>query len=121
MAHLDFGWSMASGPRANTGRADFLAALEQGFGVMRGHFRSACLIAHLQVEANPLLEGWMALAYLAAQHPEFDFGHTVLLQSFRNPALLAKMAATFQCMSSGRFILGIGARWKEDEYGSLTR
>jgi alkanesulfonate monooxygenase SsuD/methylene tetrahydromethanopterin reductase-like flavin-dependent oxidoreductase (luciferase family) len=36
--------------------------------------------------------------------------------SFRNPALLAKMATTAQFLSGGRFILGIGAGWKEDEY-----
>ena len=45
-----------------------------------------------------------------------QFGHAVLCQSFRNPALLAKMAATLQFLSGGRFILGIGAGWKEDEY-----
>ena len=35
----------------------------------------------------------------------------VLCQSFRNPALLAKMAATLQYLSQGRFVLGIGAGW----------
>jgi alkanesulfonate monooxygenase SsuD/methylene tetrahydromethanopterin reductase-like flavin-dependent oxidoreductase (luciferase family) len=40
----------------------------------------------------------------------------VLAQSYRNPALLAKMAATFQMFSEGRLILGIGAGWKKDEY-----
>ncbi len=40
----------------------------------------------------------------------------MLSQSFRNPAQLAKMAATLQFMSEGRYILGIGAGWKESEY-----
>ena len=44
------------------------------------------------------------------------FGNAVLCQSFRNPALLAKMAATLQFMSGGRFILGLGAGWHEEEY-----
>ena len=47
---------------------------------------------------------------------ELQFGHTVLCQSFRNPALLAKMAATLQFLSGGRFILGLGAGWHEEEY-----
>jgi alkanesulfonate monooxygenase SsuD/methylene tetrahydromethanopterin reductase-like flavin-dependent oxidoreductase (luciferase family) len=40
----------------------------------------------------------------------------VLCQSFRNPALLAKMAATLQYLSQGRFSLSIGAGWHEEEY-----
>ena len=40
----------------------------------------------------------------------------VLGQNYRNPALLALMGATLQALSGGRFIMGIGAGWKEDEY-----
>jgi alkanesulfonate monooxygenase SsuD/methylene tetrahydromethanopterin reductase-like flavin-dependent oxidoreductase (luciferase family) len=40
----------------------------------------------------------------------------VLCQSYRNPALTAKMGANLQLLSKGRFILGLGAGWKEDEY-----
>ena len=39
-----------------------------------------------------------------------------MCQSYRNPALTAKMAANLQLLSGGRFILGLGAGWKEDEY-----
>jgi alkanesulfonate monooxygenase SsuD/methylene tetrahydromethanopterin reductase-like flavin-dependent oxidoreductase (luciferase family) len=53
---------------------------------------------------------------MAAQHPQLKFGHTVICQSFRNPALLAKMAATLQFLSGGRFVLGIGAGWHAEEY-----
>lgn len=80
---------------------------------VKGHFASAWLIDHLQ---HDVLEGWTALTYLAALHPELMWGHTVLCQSFRNPALLAKMGATLHFMSGGRFILGIGAGWQEAEY-----
>ncbi|MHA1712405.1 MAG: LLM class flavin-dependent oxidoreductase, partial [Candidatus Freyarchaeota archaeon] len=44
------------------------------------------------------------------------FGAIVLCNSYRNPALLAKMGATLQLLTGGRFVLGIGAGWKEDEY-----
>jgi alkanesulfonate monooxygenase SsuD/methylene tetrahydromethanopterin reductase-like flavin-dependent oxidoreductase (luciferase family) len=42
----------------------------------------------------------------------------VLGQGYRNPALLAKMAATLQFLTSGRLVLGLGAGWHEEEYWS---
>jgi alkanesulfonate monooxygenase SsuD/methylene tetrahydromethanopterin reductase-like flavin-dependent oxidoreductase (luciferase family) len=90
--------------------------LQKGLDLVSEHFDSAWAVDHLQYEDTPLMEGWTALTYMAALQPDLKFGHAVLCQSFRNPALLAKMAATFQYMSGGRFILGIGAGWKEDEY-----
>jgi alkanesulfonate monooxygenase SsuD/methylene tetrahydromethanopterin reductase-like flavin-dependent oxidoreductase (luciferase family) len=56
------------------------------------------------------------LSYLAAEFPHLGVGSLVLGQSYRNPALLAKMAANLQMFSGGRFTLGLGAGWKEDEY-----
>ena len=62
------------------------------------------------------LEAWTALTYLAGRYPHLLFGTSVLSQSYRPPALLAKMGAILQTLSNGRFVLGIGAGWKEDEY-----
>jgi alkanesulfonate monooxygenase SsuD/methylene tetrahydromethanopterin reductase-like flavin-dependent oxidoreductase (luciferase family) len=39
-----------------------------------------------------------------------------MAQGFRNPALVAKMAASLDRLTEGRFVLGLGAGWKEDEY-----
>jgi alkanesulfonate monooxygenase SsuD/methylene tetrahydromethanopterin reductase-like flavin-dependent oxidoreductase (luciferase family) len=61
-------------------------------------------------------ECWTVLSFLAAKWPQFDVGPMVMGQNYRNPALLAKMAATLQVFSEGRLILGLGAGWKEDEY-----
>ena len=75
---------------------------------------------HFQFEERDVLEGWTALTYEAALHPELQFGNAVLCQSFRNPAHLAKMGATLQFMTGGRFILGLGAGWHEEEYKSYN-
>jgi alkanesulfonate monooxygenase SsuD/methylene tetrahydromethanopterin reductase-like flavin-dependent oxidoreductase (luciferase family) len=85
---------------------------------VQGSYDAAWVIDHLQFEDSDVLEGWTTLTYLAALHPALRWGHTVLCQSFRNPALVAKMGATLQFLSGDRFILGIGAGWHEAEYRS---
>jgi alkanesulfonate monooxygenase SsuD/methylene tetrahydromethanopterin reductase-like flavin-dependent oxidoreductase (luciferase family) len=79
-------------------------------------FSTVWISDHLQFGADPQQEAWTLLTYLAAAFPRFRYGHLVLCQSYRNPALLAKMAATLQELSGGRFILGLGAGWHEEEY-----
>src|SRR5437588_9905647 len=116
MPRIQFGWTMPSSPRGQKQGASFVADLQRGLELVTGHFDSAWMVDHLQSGNAPMMEGWTALTYMAALHPQLMFGHTVLCQSFRNPALLAKMATTFQYLSGGRFILGLGAGWKEDEY-----
>ena len=67
-------------------------------------------------EHTPTIEGFTAISYLSGIFRKMAWGNIVLCNSYRNPALLAKMGATLQVMTGGRFILGIGAGWKEDEY-----
>jgi alkanesulfonate monooxygenase SsuD/methylene tetrahydromethanopterin reductase-like flavin-dependent oxidoreductase (luciferase family) len=116
MAQIQFGWSMPSGVRDKSQQGIYVSRLQQGLELVAHHFDSAWFVDHFQYDDAMLMEGWTALTYLSALQPQLKFGHAVLSQSFRNPALLAKMAATLQFMSGGRFILGIGAGWKEDEY-----
>jgi alkanesulfonate monooxygenase SsuD/methylene tetrahydromethanopterin reductase-like flavin-dependent oxidoreductase (luciferase family) len=71
---------------------------------------------HVQYGANKVAEGWTVMAYALARYPDKRCAHEVLCNSFRSPALLAKMAATAQAISGGRVILGIGAGWNEEEY-----
>jgi alkanesulfonate monooxygenase SsuD/methylene tetrahydromethanopterin reductase-like flavin-dependent oxidoreductase (luciferase family) len=75
---------------------------------------------HLQQYGEPWPEGWTRLTYLAAAIPRFRFGHLVLGQSYRNPGLLAAMASALQKASGGRFVLGLGAGWLEEEYRAFN-
>ena len=62
------------------------------------------------------LECWSTLAALARDTSRLRLGPMVSAQSYRNPALLAKIAATIDNISGGRLNFGIGAGWKEVEY-----
>jgi alkanesulfonate monooxygenase SsuD/methylene tetrahydromethanopterin reductase-like flavin-dependent oxidoreductase (luciferase family) len=61
-------------------------------------------------------EGWTILSALAAATSRVELGQLVMCASFRNPALLAKMAATADVVSGGRLILGLGAGSYDAEY-----
>jgi F420-dependent oxidoreductase-like protein len=65
---------------------------------------------------DPCLEAWTTLSALATITSRVKIGTMVSCASYRQPSLLAKMAATVDIISHGRLILGIGAGWYEDEY-----
>ena len=69
-------------------------------------------------KTDPFLEAWTTLTWCAAKFPDVDLCHHVLGVGYRPPALTAKMASTLQFLSGNRFILGIGAGWREEEYQS---
>ena len=64
-------------------------------------------------------ECWTMLAALAATTTRIELGSLVCCTSFRNPALLAKMADTVDEISGGRLILGLGAGWNELEFSAF--
>ena len=116
MTQIQFGFIMPADQLDKTRRSTFVADLDRALALISGHFDSAWIIDHLQFGDADVLEGFTALAYMAARHPQLKFGHSVLCQSFRNPALLAKMGATLHFLSGGRYIMGVGAGWHEEEY-----
>jgi alkanesulfonate monooxygenase SsuD/methylene tetrahydromethanopterin reductase-like flavin-dependent oxidoreductase (luciferase family) len=63
-----------------------------------------------------VLEAWTLLAALAAATDRVELGQLVTCISFRNPAILAKMAATVDEIGGGRVTLGLGAGWDDLEY-----
>ncbi len=116
MARIRFGFSITAYDLDKRRQARYVDDVNRALERASGHFDTAWVIDHLQAGDADLLEGFTTLTFMAALHPRLAFGHTVLCQGFRNPALVAKMAATLQLLSGGRFILGIGAGWDEPEY-----
>lgn len=64
-------------------------------------------------------DAWSLLAALAATTKRMEIAPLVACSSFRNPALIAKMADTIDEISDGRFILGLGAGWHKPEYDAF--
>ena len=61
-------------------------------------------------------ESFSTLTAIAMVTSRVRLGHMVVCTSFRNPGLTAKLTSTLDVISGGRFELGIGAGWKEDEW-----
>lgn len=64
-------------------------------------------------------EAWTMLAALAAETERIEFGPLVACAGFHPPAVLAKMAATVDEISGGRFVLGLGAGWNQTEFDAF--
>lgn len=62
------------------------------------------------------LEVWTTLSALATTTSRLVLGPLVLCQSYRPPALVAKMAASLAAVSHGRLVLGLGAGYMDEEY-----
>lgn len=68
---------------------------------------------------GPILEGWTLLAAYAALTKRVRVGLMVTGNTYRHPAVLAKIAATVDVISHGRLDFGIGAGWNETEHASF--
>jgi F420-dependent oxidoreductase-like protein len=83
-------------------------------------FDSIWLFDHFHTYHKAVLETtfecWTSTAALARDTSRIRLGQMVTCNSYRNPALLAKMASTVDVLSHGRLDFGIGAGWYEHEY-----
>lgn len=117
---LQFGWlSPVIGNRWSDQQPIAIYQDQHILPVALPHFDSLWIADHFygfDAKTDPFLEAWTTLTWLAGRHPNVQLCHHVLGHGYRPPALTAKMAATLQVLSGGRFILGIGAGWREDEY-----
>jgi F420-dependent oxidoreductase-like protein len=83
-------------------------------------YHSIWLYDHFHTIPTPTqevtLECWTSTAALARDTRRVRIGQMVTCNSYRHPALLAKMASTVDALSQGRLDFGIGAGWYEEEY-----
>lgn len=117
-----FGYRLPIWDPKGTSATEWWPRLLHQLDVLPPAFESVWLADHFVPGADWMpadtdtLEAWTAACFLAASYPRLRVGHLVLANSFRHPALLAKMSSTFQFLSGGRFVLGLGAGWMEREY-----
>src|SRR6266567_776864 len=83
-------------------------------------FASAWLVDHFHTFPKPsqemTFECWTSASSIARDTRRIRIGQMVTCNSYRHPALLAKMASTVDVLSHGRLNFGIGAGWYEHEY-----
>ncbi|WP_424184804.1 LLM class F420-dependent oxidoreductase [Actinokineospora sp. G85] len=95
--------------------AQAAAAEAAGFDLVTtmDHFHQPPLVGP---STGPMLEAYTLLGALAAVTSRVRLGTMVTGNTYRNPALLAKMVTTLDVISGGRALLGLGAGWHEEEH-----
>ncbi len=116
---MKFGLIVPQGWREDLPGRDFETMVGVAQAAERLGFESIWLYDHLQTRAgdpDALFECWTSLAALARETSTVQLGQIVTSALYRNPGLLAQMAATVDAASGGRVIVGVGAGWDEREY-----
>ncbi len=102
MARVEFGFMLKQKNKSSHSWQDLIADNHASINALTSGFTSLWVEDHLQWETLDTFECLTTLIYLAAQYPQFKVGTLVLSQSYRNPALVAKMMATLQALSHFR-------------------
>jgi alkanesulfonate monooxygenase SsuD/methylene tetrahydromethanopterin reductase-like flavin-dependent oxidoreductase (luciferase family) len=104
-------------------RTDWPGLRDACLAVERAGWDSIWLDDHLLSDEadwrDAKLEGWTALAAVAALIPRVRLGLLVSSTTFRNPGLIAKLATTLDHVSDGRAVLGLGGGWFEREHDAF--
>jgi F420-dependent oxidoreductase-like protein len=113
-------FSHPGGPEAIAPRlAQTARVADQGgaamFTVMEHWFQ----MENLGEPAEPMLEGYTTLGYLAGVTERLRLSLLVTGTTYRHPGLLAKIVTTLDVLSGGRAMLGIGAAWYDREHRGL--
>jgi len=85
-------------------------------------FESVWISDHLASAWSPRrhgLEPWVALSVAAAETRSVRLGPLVSPITFRQPAILARMAEALDSLSHGRFVIGLGLGWNADEHAQF--
>jgi F420-dependent oxidoreductase-like protein len=118
-AFVPQGWKMElrsiDGAAAKWDKAVEVALLAEQLGYdsiwLYDHFHNVPRPAH-----EAVFECWTTIAAISQRTSRIRLGQMVGCNSYRNPALLAKITSTVDVISGGRLDWGIGAGWYENEY-----
>ena len=112
MTRLSFGLGIPLAPEPGYDPvADGRRAEELGFDFLS--------IADHPATTNGSYEAWTVLSWIAASTTRIGLATRVLGVPYRSPALVAKMAETFDRLSDGRLILGLGGGYSDDEFSAF--
>jgi len=118
-AFMPQGWKMElagiDGAAAKWNKAVEIAVLAEELGYdsiwVYDHFHNVPRPAH-----EAVFECWTTIAAISQRTSRVRLGQMVGCNSYRNPAVLAKITSTVDVISGGRLDWGIGAGWYENEY-----
>jgi hypothetical protein len=103
---IQFGWFVPAGGVPGRNHTPIvMQGADEILPLVAEHFDSLWVPDHFYAFDDPSdawMECWTLLVWLAARYPRVKIGPIVLGVGYRNPALLAKMAATLQVLSGGR-------------------
>jgi F420-dependent oxidoreductase-like protein len=116
VATLRFGLKLSQNATIDELRALWRLADEAGFD-------SCWVMDHFATlgprDDGPIFETWTMLAAMAQLTTHTRIGCAVVGNTYRHPAVLAKMAVTVDHLSGGRLEFGLGAGWAENEHEML--
>jgi alkanesulfonate monooxygenase SsuD/methylene tetrahydromethanopterin reductase-like flavin-dependent oxidoreductase (luciferase family) len=120
---IEEGNVMQFGVQVNVYRTTWEAVRASAKAMDKGKWDSLWFADHFippgadrEQEALTAFEGFSAIAAVAGMTKNLRLGHLVVGNTYRNPALVAKMAGTIDHITEGRFTLGIGAAWYKREH-----